>query len=106
MKNTNIHFPVVGLAKREETIIIPTEQDFFNRVEVHSGEDGDSKIASGHVPLTGMTRKLYGDNEDHFVELSLSKDSPPLHLVERIRNEAHRFAITYHRNLRSKATLS
>jgi len=106
MKNTNIHFPVVGLAKREETIIIPTEQDFFNRVEVHSGEDGDSKIASGHVPLAGMTRKLYGDNEDHFVELSLPKGSPSLHLVERIRNEAHRFAITYHRNLRSKATLS
>ncbi|MCK9526368.1 MAG: excinuclease ABC subunit UvrC [Limnochordia bacterium] len=33
-----------------------------------------------------------------------SADSPGLLLLRRIRDEAHRFALTYHRNLRGKAT--
>ena len=35
----------------------------------------------------------------------LPKNSAPLHLIERLRDEAHRFAITYHRNIRSKKAL-
>ena len=35
----------------------------------------------------------------------LRQGSPALFLLERLRDEAHRFAITYHRKLRSKATL-
>ncbi len=35
--------------------------------------------------------------------LILKKDSPVLLFLERIRNEAHRFAISYHRKLRRKA---
>ena len=32
-------------------------------------------------------------------------DNPALHLLQRIRDESHRFAITYHRSLRSKRGL-
>lgn len=32
-------------------------------------------------------------------------NSPALHILQRVRDEAHRFAITYHKNLRSKQTL-
>ncbi|HZV78808.1 MAG TPA: excinuclease ABC subunit UvrC [Candidatus Binatus sp.] len=33
----------------------------------------------------------------------LPRNSPALHLVQRIRDEAHRFAVTYHRTLRGKS---
>ena len=36
----------------------------------------------------------------------LKPTSPATHVLQRIRDEAHRFAITYHRNLRSRALLS
>ena len=37
--------------------------------------------------------------------IALSKDSPALLLIQRIRDEAHRFAVTFHRNTREKAAL-
>jgi excinuclease ABC subunit C len=33
----------------------------------------------------------------------LERNSPELHLLQRVRDEAHRFANTYHRTLRGKA---
>jgi excinuclease ABC subunit C len=106
--------PLIGLAKREETIVIPTEQEFFNREKVRHSGDGqrkDSGISPGTLSerdsgQARMTMKLYGVNEDNFIEVSLPKDAPGLKLIMRLRNEAHRFAITYHRKLRSKAMTS
>jgi len=39
-------------------------------------------------------------------EIKLSRKNPALQLIMRIRDEAHRFAITYHRKLRSKAVVA
>ena len=38
--------------------------------------------------------------------IMLRSNSPATHLVQRIRDEAHRFALTFHRKLRSKALLT
>ena len=38
-------------------------------------------------------------------EIRLNRHSAVLHLLQNIRDESHRFAITYHRSLRRKATL-
>lgn len=38
--------------------------------------------------------------------LVLDRDNPALKLLQQIRDEAHRFAVTYHRRLRTKATLT
>jgi excinuclease ABC subunit C len=37
--------------------------------------------------------------------LRIPRTSPVLQLLQRVRDEAHRFAVTYHRNLRAKRTL-
>lgn len=95
-KESNITIPLIGLAKREETIIIPIDQKNFTKPE------GISPVSSSNERFHS---KLYGANEDNFIEVSLPKNSPSLHLIQRIRNEAHRFAITYHRKLRSKNAL-
>ena len=56
------------------------------------------------VPMFGLAKRLeeifLPDREDSIL---LDHHSPVLHLIQRIRDEAHRFAITYHRRLRGKA---
>lgn len=58
------------------------------------------------IPVCGMvkddnhnTRGLYYNNE----EIEISRSSEGFKLITRIQDEAHRFAIEYHRSLRSKA---
>lgn len=73
VRNNGSSIPVIGLAKREETIIVPFEI------------------------------RPYIKDKVVFREISLPKNSPALNLIMRIRDEAHRFAITYHKKLRSKS---
>jgi excinuclease ABC subunit C len=59
----------------------------------------------GKIPIIGIAKRLeeiyYPDDS---VPLLISKKSPALLLIQRIRDEAHRFAITFHRQKRSKST--
>ena len=57
-------------------------------------------IAKGRKKENTIDRIFLPDNDEH---VDLGSDSPELLLIQRIRDEAHRFAITYHKKLRSKA---
>jgi excinuclease ABC subunit C len=57
----------------------------------------------GRIPIVGLAKReeeIYRPNQSN--PLWLKRGSEALHLVQRVRDEAHRFGITYHRNLRSK----
>lgn len=80
---------VIALAKRQEEI-------FF--VEHKKQELKFKKISlEASLPETHSTRGSFS-----FQSLSLPKGSEAYFLVQRIRDEAHRFAVTYHRKVRSR----
>jgi len=53
------------------------------------------------VSLAKREEEVFLPNQSK--SILLPRDSNALYLIQRIRDEAHRFAITYHRDLRSKA---
>jgi excinuclease ABC subunit C len=63
-------------------------------------------LGLAELPVIGLAKR----EEEIFLEgrsdsILLDKESAALHLIQRIRDEAHRFAITYHRKLRGKRNL-
>ncbi|WP_137718647.1 excinuclease ABC subunit UvrC [Methylobacillus flagellatus] len=59
-------------------------------------------IAKGEERKPGLEQLFFPERSDG---ISLKKDHPGLHLLQQIRDEAHRFAITGHRARRGKARL-
>jgi excinuclease ABC subunit C len=87
LEERGVAIPAVGLAKRLEEIVI-------------------------HKTRSGVTldRSAYPDayiteNEDFYVVL-LPKDSHIVKLVQRIRDESHRFAVSYHTVLKRKTQVA
>ncbi len=61
-----------------------------------------NNLTISSIPVIGLAKKEETIITSDLKEISLPKDSNALKLIMRIRDEAHRFAITYHRKLRSK----
>src|SRR5213594_2739618 len=65
------------------------------------------RLGVGHVQVASIAKReeeVFLDGRRDSVRIPL--DSPVLHVIQRIRDEAHRFAVTYHRKVRSKRTLT
>jgi excinuclease ABC subunit C len=59
------------------------------------------------IPMVSLAK----ENEEVFIPgdpqpVYIAKDSPALHILQRARDEAHRFAITYHQKLRHKEAIT
>ena len=108
---------VHGMNEQEERGNQQLEQDYgsftrFPDLIMMDGGRGQVNIAlevlaklNLEIPVCGMvkddkhrTRGLYFHNQ----EIAISRDSEGFKLITRIQDEAHRFAIEYHRSLRSK----
>ena len=63
---------------------------------------------SGGIPVMGVTKGEVRDGDEHFIlpdgtiSTNLPKDSALFLMLRRVRDEAHRFVITYHRSTRAK----
>lgn len=71
-----INIPIAGLAKRDEELFIPR-------------------------PSLELTK----EQPYIFIKKTLDRGSNERFLIQRLRDETHRFAITYHRTLRSKSQI-
>lgn len=75
--------------------------------QLHSARQAMQEQGFAHIPTFGLAKKeelLF--QEDYPEPIILPRSSKALYLVQRIRDEAHRFAITYHRSLRGKRNLA
>ncbi|MEG1547578.1 MAG: excinuclease ABC subunit UvrC [Clostridia bacterium] len=76
------------------------------RGQLNVALDVMDKMGVAHIPAVALAER----NDEIILPdtgqpLILPRNDPALHLIERIRDEAHRFAITYHRSLRAKNAL-
>ena len=61
------------------------------------------KLNLTHIPIIGLAKEfeeIYLPNSKR--PIIIPKNNVALHLLQQVRDESHRFAITYHRKLRSK----
>jgi len=83
-------------------------QEVFKELQV---KEIDLIGLSKEKMIQGTRAARYGKTEEKIFHpqykepFHLGRQSPLLHFLDRIRDEAHRFAITYHKKMRSKETI-
>jgi excinuclease ABC subunit C len=64
------------------------------------------RAATRPVPLIGLAKREETVMRERGSPLKLPRRSPSLRMLQRLRDEAHRFGITYHRLLRGRARIA
>jgi excinuclease ABC subunit C len=76
--------------------------------QLHAAARALEELGILNLPLASLAKReeilyVYGQEDEPVV---LDRRSPVLHLVQMIRDEAHRFAVTFHRSRRDARTLT
>jgi excinuclease ABC subunit C len=76
--------------------------------QLHAAADALEALGIGDQPLASIAKReeiiyVYGQEDEPY---ALDRFSPILHLVQSIRDEAHRFAVTFHRSRRNTLQLT
>lgn len=80
LEEKNLNIPAIGLAKREEEVVIHKKRSNIN--------------LSDNAPIS--------QESDDFALILLDKNSHIVKLLQRLRDESHRFAVSYHTHLKRK----
>ncbi|HSX14642.1 MAG TPA: excinuclease ABC subunit UvrC [Candidatus Saccharimonadales bacterium] len=110
MGELGISIPAIGLAKREEEIIryvggaSKMSSSTGKPHDVGAPDRGSLNLRDSQSEASSVNRSLSieNDNTGKFETILLPKDSHVLQLLQRVRDEAHRFAVTYHALLRGQ----
>lgn len=76
--------------------------------QLHAAAGALAELGLTSQPLASIAKReeiiyVYGQEDE---PIALDRYSPVLHLIQTIRDEAHRFAVTFHRQRRSSARLT
>lgn len=79
--------------------------------QLSAAMEGLKEVGEEGLPILGLAKARGKKGERVFLAgrknpILLTPSSPATHLLQRIRDEAHRFAITFHRKLRSKSLMA
>jgi len=77
------------------------------RGQLNAALEVRQELGLDFIPMVSLAKQ----NEEVFIPgdprpVYIAKDSPALHILQRARDEAHRFAISYHRRLRHKEAIT
>ncbi|HEV2488644.1 MAG TPA: excinuclease ABC subunit UvrC [Candidatus Acidoferrales bacterium] len=76
--------------------------------QLHAAAEALGSLGLAEQPLASIAKKeeilyIYGREEE---PIRLDLHSPILHLIQQVRDETHRFAVTFHRQRRTKSRLT
>ena len=76
------------------------------RGQLNAALEVRQELGLDFIPMVSLAKQ----NEEVFIPgdprpVYIAKDSPALHILQRARDEAHRFAVSYHRKLRHKESI-
>ena len=94
----NPHDKSAKFAKLPDLVIIDG-----GKGQLSAGREAMRRLGVDYIPTFGLAKEeelLFTEGRSE--PIVLPRNSPSLYLVQRVRDEAHRFAITYHRQLRGK----
>lgn len=92
LEEIGIDIPIIGLAKRDEQIVIHNQRSHVQLdIKGYMASSTDSEAISPHAGV---------EVSQAYTLVTLPKDDHIVKLLQRLRNESHRFAVSYHSTLK------